>query len=1069
MSEIKLDKKWVGIPFKWQGRDFDGMDCVGLVYKFLQEHGVNPLVPDNDGREYGDDWHKENQRFIEALNKTGKKIPPDIGRLRPYDVVCFQYRGKISHIGVYLGYGKFLHISKTSNSAVGRLNSAWQQFFVGAIRPTEAVEEKSKAWVLAEAVGDPITAIIATIVSYVAIHTAFTLAVVAVASLVAVSYFMASKPSKPSFGATGNAEGSQRYSFGPLSSTASSDLPVPILYGELKIATNAIYQSDPGEEIKRCDVLSVGEIDTISDIRVNDNAIGDLEGCSVTAYYGTASQTVDSRFSDRVIGLRNVAYLALTLKTSDKLSGGFPTVTAVCKGVKIQTYDSSRWTTTKTYNNNPAACVRDLLLSKRYGLGLSESVLDHDSFGEVYDYCFAYVDDNNGTTERRYELNFMIDVKKPAIDTLNEMLSTFGGYLVWSGGRLRLRCEKVDNVVQNFTMDSIIEKSFTYRYISKDEAINKVKIQYVDPDQNYTKVFALAEDKGLQDEREAIEGCEGVVEKEVEILGITRFSQASRIANQMLKSVKAASIICMFKVGIKGIHCEPGDVVTVSHDVPNWTNKPFRITSIKEEENDEMEITAKEYNDSVYDDGYGSSIANYQYGTPPNALAPPAAPSNVQVSETGAINGSGGWVSTCVVAWTAPTVTDFIQHYFVEASKDGGDYVSVGTTTGVSINLTPAEELASYVFRVRSVNYYGLMSTAALSSAYTVLGKSAPPSDVTGFGVTLSVDVYLFTWTEVTDDDLYGYEIRLGSSWDTGTVIDTGIAGTRYMYKPVTTGTHNFMIKAIDTSGNYSTGTDEDTIVVTTAPDANVLVEEYEWARLGEPDNQEKGTFTGEISFEYTNKYNSAYNRRSMCMRTAQTWGELEATLKTWATVQSDGTKWGEPLVTGTACSYTTAIYDLGSITSAPITLTKTEENEGIATTSEQIRTSFDNVTWTDWEAFTDGGYYNFRYVQMKFTFQISTSTTNYYLSDVIINMDVPDLLATDGGNGVDISAGGTTIYYNRSFTVKPRSLVVSTVDETTNIVPVISEQTAASFKCTLYDKTDTSVEGKINYWARGW
>ncbi|GAH15047.1 unnamed protein product, partial [marine sediment metagenome] len=147
----------------------------------------------------------------------------------------------------------------------------------------------------------------------------------------------------------------------------------------------------------------------------------------------------------------------------------------------------------------------------------------------------------------------------------------------WSGGRLKLKVEKIDNVVQDFDMDSIAEGSFSYSYISKDDAWNKVKVQYIDPDQNYLKIFTIAEDKALQDKREEVEGCEGVVEKEVSLYGITRFSQASRIANMVLRSINAAPIGCAFRAGIRGIHCEPGDVVEVSHDVPNWTRKPFRV------------------------------------------------------------------------------------------------------------------------------------------------------------------------------------------------------------------------------------------------------------------------------------------------------------------------------------------------------------------------------------------------------------------------------------------------------------------------------------------------------------
>lgn len=1080
LNILKVDPQFIGVPYKEDGKSLEGTDCCGLSCLFLKEQGIEIKTEDY-------------QNEIKELVHKGKIIY-DTKEVRPLDLIFFEVEDQL-HVGVYIGYDKFLHVNALTNSVIDYLYQIRKTHFKFAVRVTDLIYNNEKEYnevkdkkigfiatvaaavtaaVTSFATGAAVTAAIAagtasflTVATFYAIATVITVAVSFAVS--AISAALAPKASKPDFGSGGAAAGSPHYGFGPLQNTATSELPVAVIYGENKMAGNAIYQSEPAEQVYRCDTLSEGEINSITTVEVNNIPIAELEGCSYTAYTGTTTQTVDSRFSARVSGLRNIAYLALTLKTSDKLKGGFPTVTCIVQGQKVRTWDGLQWVSAKTYSDNPAACIRDFLTDIRYGVGLPENLIDDTSFGEVYDTCNIMVSNNQGSTEKRYTLNYVADTKKPAIDILADMLITCNGYLIWSGSKLKLKTEKVENVVQNFTMSNIVEGSFSYQYSPKDEMINRVKMQYIDPNQGYTKVYALAEDKTEQDERAAIEGSNGVVEREFTMLGITRFTQASRIANTYLKGAKANPILCKFKAGIYAIHCEPGDVITVSHDVPSLTNKPFRVYTMSEEENDEISIVCKEYNDTVFDDSYGSSVTSYVYGAPPNPLAPPNPPTSVIATESGVIAQSGQYVTILTCSWTAPVNSNYIQSYIVEYAKNGGDYVSLGTTTGLSLPLYNAEETSTYVFRVKSTNYYGLNSTPAYSISYSVSGKSAPPSNVLTFNVSISIDAFLFTWDEVSDIDLGGYEIREGSSWDTGTVFLQNLTGNRVLYRPVTVGSHTFRIKAIDTSGNYSTTEATDTIVVTTAPDSNVVVTEYLWSRLGELPNQNRGTFEGELSFEPLNRYNSAYNRMGFCIRTNQTFGELEDTLKTYATLQSESLLIGEPLVTGSNGTYTTDVFDLGSIFNALTTLEVSTENTAAGTFTKQISTSSDGITWSAFATHSNTEYLTLRYYKLRFILNTSSSTGNIFFYDATFTVDVPDLMATDGGNGVSIEATGTVVNYQRTFTVPPRSLVVSTINETSNITPVITNQTVTGFTCTLYNSSNVAVAGKINYWAKGY
>ena len=73
---------------------------------------------------------------------------------------------------------------------------------------------------------------------------------------------------------------SPRYSFGALNNTTTSELPVPVLYGSLKCYGNNIYQSEPADPITRVVSICEGEIESITNVLVNDVPIEDITGCS---------------------------------------------------------------------------------------------------------------------------------------------------------------------------------------------------------------------------------------------------------------------------------------------------------------------------------------------------------------------------------------------------------------------------------------------------------------------------------------------------------------------------------------------------------------------------------------------------------------------------------------------------------------------------------------------------------------------------------------------------------------------------------------------------------------------
>lgn len=107
--------EWMGVPYKYGGNTQAGVDCSGFTCQVYQHIYQQKIV-----RTSGQQYH--------AAKRTKKTK-----KLNEGDLVFFDdKKGRISHVGIYLHNGFFVHSSTQRGVIISHLEeSYWQQHFAG--------------------------------------------------------------------------------------------------------------------------------------------------------------------------------------------------------------------------------------------------------------------------------------------------------------------------------------------------------------------------------------------------------------------------------------------------------------------------------------------------------------------------------------------------------------------------------------------------------------------------------------------------------------------------------------------------------------------------------------------------------------------------------------------------------------------------------------------------------------------------------------------------------------------------------------------------------------------------
>jgi len=124
--------KYIGLPYKNGGRDFNGVDCYGLLYLFFKTE-LNINLPDFLELNYEDSWYKNGENHI--LNNIGTKWIKVDKPYKAFDGLVFFLGTKriANHIGLYIGRNRILHIYESITSRIDTLDK-WENKLYGIMR-----------------------------------------------------------------------------------------------------------------------------------------------------------------------------------------------------------------------------------------------------------------------------------------------------------------------------------------------------------------------------------------------------------------------------------------------------------------------------------------------------------------------------------------------------------------------------------------------------------------------------------------------------------------------------------------------------------------------------------------------------------------------------------------------------------------------------------------------------------------------------------------------------------------------------------------------------------------------
>lgn len=510
------------------------------------------------------------------------------------------------------------------------------------------------------------------------------------------------------------------------------------------------------------------------------------------------------------------AYI-ITVWDANTFPDSIPDISFEIQGKKC--YDPR--TATTVWTQNAALCLADFLMDTKHGLGIPYAAIDSATLIAAANICDEPVVLAGGGTEPRYTINGYFDATLDPFSVIKDMLLAMAGILVRTEGKWYILPASWRSSSGTLTDSDFIGPIDVSAKITRQNNFNAIKGQFISPNDDWkstdyvpvTNAYYLARDGGIR------------LWEQVNYQFVTSEATAQRLGKIQLEKIRQG-ISFRAQCSLAAYRFKAGDTIQVTLASYGWTAKPFEILNctinFDLEKGIYCDISAQETAPEIYawnngqetvrDIAPDTTLPDPFTTLPPTGLTLTSGTAELYIREDGTV------FSRLKAAWTAPNdvfVTSGGSYDLQYKRSADGSWSQSTPLDGEATfyRILDVQDGQAYDVRIRSRNSLNVVSEWVTVTGHVVVGKTAPPLNVTGFAGTIVAYGIQLGWDSNIvrgDIDLAYYIVKQGNSWATGTEIGRPTAnGLRVETR--TAGTHQFLIKAVDTSGNEST-----TAVVTT-------------------------------------------------------------------------------------------------------------------------------------------------------------------------------------------------------------------------------------------------------------
>tara|TARA_Y100000114_G_scaffold53822_1_gene49140 strand:- start:1376 stop:4249 length:2874 start_codon:yes stop_codon:yes gene_type:complete len=549
--------------------------------------------------------------------------------------------------------------------------------------------------------------------------------------------------------------------------------------------------------------------------------------------------------------LQGIAYLYIRLEfDADAFPNGIPNISALIKGKKL--YDPR--TTNTSYSENAALAIRDYLTNGSYGFSAVAAEIDDTAFQTAANICDENVTLVGGSTQPRYECHGTIDSATAPRQILEGLLSSCGGIVTFTNGKFGIKAGKYVSPTLTLTNDDLRGPIAVQTKRSRRDNFNIVKGTFVPTSTNYvvtdypaiTSSTFQTEDSGLQQ----------ILDYDLP------YTQHSAMAQRLAKIAlyrNRQQVTMDYPANLKAFQLSVGDTVQVTNDRFGFSSKVFEVAewSLVFEGSDNgttmgVDLMLRELASSVFDWNAEEADFLQDNSTLPNPFQLPA-PSMTVTDEVRALNQTA--ISVLKVEVSSPSI--YAKQFEVEAQKSTEtEFTSLGIGSSNVFELLDVEDNILYTVRARIINGLGVRS-GYIVKFHQVVGKTAPPEDVTNFSVNIINTEAHLSWTPVGDADLSHYHVRHARE-TTGATYSNSIDLAPKVSRPANTVivpamTGTYFIKAVDKLGNASTNATSQVAIIEDIKGLNAVATTTQHPAFS-------GTKTGVVVVDNKLKLKSAIN-----------------------------------------------------------------------------------------------------------------------------------------------------------------------------------------------------------------